>query len=412
MRPDGKAREVVGIPEAVNALYSSRRRAITPKTAELVAAFEIKHGRAPNALELDRMHRHATFVTRRAKSHHGETTEQRLERVDRELRAEIDGGLAQLAADVLALADKAPEPETWSPAEVMATALADVQSRKAAWTEADLTRAVNDALPDHIGITDGEKVAELLDQLTKAALELAVGLDAERPAERVLPDELRLADGRSAYEAPGARLYATPEHVHTERLLAQATTERRAAALGIPTARRVVGDLRAAGVELGPDQAAAVRGVLTSAAPVESLVGPAGTGKSFVVGVLAQAWQDPGFWDGRQRKAVGLASSQIATEVLAAEGLAARNISAGWPPINACRMGSRSVTTGTGGSNPVTWSWSTSPRWPTPPTWSPSTTTSRPRRRSCCSPVTTSSWPRSVPPAACNSPPSVAPRMS
>ena len=69
MRPDGKAREVLGIPEYVNALYSSRRRAITPKTAELVEAFETKHGRAPNALELDRLHRQATFVTRRAKSH-------------------------------------------------------------------------------------------------------------------------------------------------------------------------------------------------------------------------------------------------------------------------------------------------------------------------------------------------------
>jgi conjugative relaxase-like TrwC/TraI family protein len=327
MRPDGKAREVVGIPEAVNALYSSRRRAITPKTAQLVAAFEAKHGRAPNALELDRLHRQATFVTRRAKSHQGETTEQRLERVDRELRAEIDGGLAQLAADVLALADKAPEPGTWSPAEVIATALADVQSRKAAWTKADLTRAVHDALPDHIGVSDGAKIADLLDHLAEAALDLAVALDAERPAERVLPDDLRLDDGRSAYEAPGARLYATPEHVHTERLLAQATTERRGAALDHATARRLVGDLRDVGVELGPDQAAAVRGVLTSGAPVESLVGPAGTGKSFVVGVLAQAWQDPARWDGQQRKVVGLASSQIATEVLAGEGLAARNIS-------------------------------------------------------------------------------------
>jgi conjugative relaxase-like TrwC/TraI family protein len=326
MRPDGKAREVVGIPEAVNALYSSRRRAITPKTAELVAAFEVKHGRAPNALELDRMHRHATFVTRRAKSHQGETTEQRLDRVDRELRAEIDGGLAQLAADVLTLADKAPEPGTWSPAEVIATALADVQSRKAAWTKADLTRAVHDALPDHIGVTDGAKIAELLDYLTDAALDLAVALDAERPADRVLPDELRLEDGRSAYEAPGARLYATPEHVHTERLLAQATTDRDAPTLDQIRARQLVDDLRAAGVELGADQAAAVRGVLTSGAQVESLVGPAGTGKSFVVGVLAQAWQDPGLWNGQQRRVVGLAASQIATEVLAGEGLTARNI--------------------------------------------------------------------------------------
>ena len=326
MRPDGKAREILGIPEPVNDLFSSRRRAITPKTAELVAGFETKHGRAPNALELDRLHRQATFATRRAKSHQGETTEQRLDRVDRELRAEIDGGLAQLAADVLALADNDLQPRQWSPREVIATALAEVQCRKAAWTAADLTRAINDALPDYLGVADGARIAELLDQLTADALTLAVPLDADRPAERVLPNELRLEDGRSAYDPPGARLYATPEHIHTERLLSHGAAQHEAPALHPAAARRVIDNLHDAGVELGADQAAAVRGILTSGVAVESLVGPAGTGKSFVVGALAQAWQDPAIWNGEQRKVVGLASSQIATDVLAGEGLHARNI--------------------------------------------------------------------------------------
>ena len=79
-------------------------------------------------------------------------------------------------------------------------------------------------------------------------------------------------------------------------------------------------------MELGADQAAALRGILTSGANVQSLVGPAGTGKSFVVGVLNHAWTDPALWDGQQHKVVGLAASQIATNVLAEEGLTARNI--------------------------------------------------------------------------------------
>ena len=45
-----------------------------------------------------------------------------------------------------------------------------------------------------------------------------------------------------------------------------------------------------------------------------------------MVGVLAKAWQDPALWAGQPRRAVGLAASQIATEVLAGEGLDARNI--------------------------------------------------------------------------------------
>jgi conjugative relaxase-like TrwC/TraI family protein len=326
MRPDGKAREIVGIPEPVNDLFSSRRRAITPKTAKLVDAFETKFGRAPTALELDRLQRQATFATRRPKSHDGETLEERIERWERQLRDEVAGGLARVAADVLALADGEPAVGDWSIEDVIETALADVQTKKAAWTQSDLARAINDALPDYLGGRSGAQVSELIDTLTAQALLLAVPIDAARPGDDVLPDELRLDNGRSAYEAPGGRLYATPEHVHTERLLAVATAHRDAAAVSSTHAARYLNKLGDVGLELGADQAAAVRGVLTSGVSVETLVGPAGTGKSYVVGVIAQAWQHPQLCNGEQRRVFGLAASQIATDVLAGEGLTARNI--------------------------------------------------------------------------------------
>jgi conjugative relaxase-like TrwC/TraI family protein len=325
-RPDGKSREILGIASTVLDLFSSRRRAITRHTAELVDAFEAKFGRSPNALELDRLKRQATFATRRAKSHDGESIEQRLERFDRELRAEVSTGLAQVAADVLSLAGRAPEPERWSPRAVIETALAEVQATKAAWTAPDLTRAISKALPDRLGDLDGGQVAQLLDDLTAEGLKLAVRLDRDRPGASGLPDALRLANGGSVYERPGARSYATPDHIHSERLLAASTAERGAPVVESAAAQRFIAGLAETGIELGADQAAAVRGVLTSGAEVESLVGPAGTGKSFVVGVLAQAWQDSALWDGQRRKVVGLASSQIATEVLTSEGLTARNI--------------------------------------------------------------------------------------
>src|SRR6476620_9766452 len=123
-------------------LFSSRRRAITPKTAQLVDAFETKHGRAPNALELDRLARQATFATRRAKIHDGETREAMLERWDRSLRTEISGGLAEVADGVLAAAGRAPVAESWSPEAVIAMALDDVQRSKSGWTISDLTRAI------------------------------------------------------------------------------------------------------------------------------------------------------------------------------------------------------------------------------------------------------------------------------
>ncbi|NKQ54991.1 relaxase domain-containing protein [Amycolatopsis sp. K13G38] len=325
-RPDGKAREVVGISPQVMELFSSRRRAITRKTATLVEAFEAKFGREPNSLELDRLQRQATFATRKAKTHDGETAAARLERWDRELRAEVADGLAGVARDVLALSHEQREAPEWSPEVVLKTALADVQSTKAGWTAPDLTRAISAALPDHLGDLDGAQLTQLLDSLTAEGVKLATPLATDRPGVAVLPDALKLANGQSVYEAPGRKLYATPEHVHTERALAASTARGGAPALDVSAVDGFVAALADANVVLGADQAAAVRGVLTSGAAVECLVGPAGTGKSFVVGALAKAWEDPDLWNGAPRRVVGLASSQVATDVLAGERLTARNI--------------------------------------------------------------------------------------
>jgi TrwC relaxase len=51
-RPDGRAREILGLRREVIDLFSSRRRAITAKTTELVGVFETRFDRPPNSLEL------------------------------------------------------------------------------------------------------------------------------------------------------------------------------------------------------------------------------------------------------------------------------------------------------------------------------------------------------------------------
>ena len=328
MRPDGRAREVIGVDEAATDLLSSRRRAVTAKATELIAEFEQRQGREANGLERDRLSRQATMATRRAKSHDGESREQFLDRVDTELRAEVAGGLGRVADQALAAraAGDTRGAEEWSPVAVLETALADVQSRKAGWTRADLTRAINDALPDSLGIADGSQLGALLDGLTEQGVALATPLDAARPGDEALPDSLRLADGRSAYLAPGAALFATPTQVHTEQALLAATRRGDGAALPRAHVENFLGDLRGVGVELGIDQAVAVRGVLSSGARVETLVGPAGTGKSFVVGTIARAWSDPDLRGAAAGRVFGLAASQIATDVLVDEGLTARNI--------------------------------------------------------------------------------------
>ncbi|MDN5916082.1 MAG: relaxase domain-containing protein [Pseudonocardia sp.] len=328
-RPDGKAREIVGVAQEAMDLISSRRHKVTAKAEELIAAYEERHGQAPNGLQRDRLSQQATLLTRAAKSHTGESREELLDRIDARIRADIDGGLAGVADTVLAARGNGPAPMQWDPQAVIETALADVQSRKAGWNRGDLTGAINAALPDYLGAPDGIDIAQLLDTLTEEALKSATVLDGARPGDEQLPAELRLANGSSPYQAPGAMLYATPEQVRTERALVAASTVGGAAALPYDSAQRFIAGLSESGIELGADQAAAIRGVLTSGARIETLVGPAGTGKSFVVGAIAKAWADPAQPGGEgPRRVFGLATSQKATEILKAEGLTASNAAA------------------------------------------------------------------------------------
>jgi hypothetical protein len=333
-RPDGKARELVGVDQDTCALLSSRHRAIAPRAAELIEAFEARHGRTASPLERDRLAHQAMITTRRSKTRH-ETIEQRLDRVEAQVAAELGTGLGAVAQEILAMAgaDRA-EPARWSPEAVIETALAAVQSRQAAFSRSELTREISDTLPANLGITDGGEIAALLDYLTDRALKLesATALDVAKPGDVALAEQFRLDDGTSAFVGPGRARYATTEHVQVERMLIEAARVRDGHAATTAAARGFVNRLAESGIELGADQRAALIGVLTSGARVESLVGPAGTGKSFVLGMLNRAWSDPHTWADQPAatpgRVVGLATSERAAGVLRAEGLVAANTAA------------------------------------------------------------------------------------
>ncbi|MDN5751012.1 MAG: hypothetical protein L0H64_21305 [Pseudonocardia sp.] len=259
------------------------------------AAHEARTGREVNGLVRERLTQQATLLTRARKSHTGETREELLDRIDDRIRGDIDGGLAGVAATALAAHEQAPTAQAWSPQGVIETALADVQARKAGWTEADLISAIDAALPDDLGIPDGRDVGELLDQLAAEAKKYATNLDTARPGGEHLPDAMRLGNGDSVYQAPGARLYATPDQVRTERALVAATTAGDAARLPRDVAQRFLGELAESGIELGADQAVAVLGVLTSGARVETLIGPGPASRSSRPKACRPATSPPGW---------------------------------------------------------------------------------------------------------------------
>lgn len=314
----GVAREIVGVDQQVMGLFSKRSDAVTAKAAEMIAEYERHHGREASVLERKNISEQATLLTRKAKSHDGETNEQRLDRWEREARGALTGGLSKVAHDVLAQRDSGPA-ESWEEALVLKQALALVGKNQQTWTRSDLIFAVSSALPANLGVPTGE-VRELLERLADKAIGDAVMVVATEDSAG-LPSEFRLRNGLSAYQRPGAAKYATSGQLVHERINDRSAVRTGAAQLTAAQADVAMARFTAAGFRLGVDQEAAVRGVLTSGAYVETLTAAAGTGKSFTVGAIAEAWAEHG------HRTFGLAASQNAADVMTDEGVRAFNIS-------------------------------------------------------------------------------------
>jgi AAA domain-containing protein len=184
-------------------------------------------------------------------------------------------------------------------------------------------RAISDALPGNLRVR-ADQVRPLLDGLTDQALQHAVPV-TEAADTANLPESELLANGQSPYSAPAVALYTTEGQLSAEHALRAALVLRGAPAFSAEYAAAVLARFATSGRTLGVDQATALRGVLTSGAQVEVLSAAAGTGKSFVVAAVAEAW--PG---GEDRRVFGLAPSQAAAGVLAEEGLTVAANTAAW----------------------------------------------------------------------------------
>lgn len=340
-RADGKAREVAGVSARLCDQFSARRRAVTERAGTLLSRFAERYGRDPSAAERDKIMRQATLGTRAAKTHTGESTEQRLDRWAAEAAAETSAGLAQVLLGVRDAAARAGEVPTWSVRDVTMRAVALAAERKASWTRSDLTRAISDCLPANLGIPSAQ-VPALLGGLADEALGHAVRLShAEATAD--LPAHLLRADGSSQYDS-GEAFYAAPWQLAAERALAERATARGGETFTQAEVQRVLDRALLDGRTLGADQEAAIRGVLAGGAAVDVLRAPAGTGKTYVVGIIAGAWTDqtiapaaPG------RRVFGLTTSQNAANVLAGEGLTATANITAWSHVQGRLAENRTV---------------------------------------------------------------------
>jgi conjugative relaxase-like TrwC/TraI family protein len=310
-RPDGKAREIVGIDEAVRDQFSARRRAITEGVAELARAYEAKYGHAPNAYVLTLISEHVTLDTRKAKPDHPPTREELLGRWEGQAREVLRGGLGRVVEKVGIDSERAPTAGAFDPDLVIDQAIWEVQQTRAAWTRHDLIAALNRQLPDALGGLSASQTEALLAELADKAL--SPGGEAVRltaPELVPAPAELRRGDGRSIYEPPDADRYATTWHLRTEDSVVAV-----ARSLDGPKVEAEVAERLVASSPLSTSQGGAVYQLLTSGRRVEPMIGYAGVGKTFTMAELGRLWREA-----TDTPALGLTTAERARQVLAEEG--------------------------------------------------------------------------------------------
>ncbi|WP_158220836.1 MobF family relaxase [Kineosporia sp. R_H_3] len=339
-REDGMGRRVVGVDRSIEDLFSSRRQAITGKAAEDLARYEEALGRKANNLERRQILQRATLATRAAKTHDAETWGEMAQRWDAMSQGEVAGGLVRQAKQVVdltqspALLPTDAVRTTFSPEAVIAQALEACHSEggKSTWTRHDLVKHLNDALPDDLGALPEGGVRGLLESLVDQAL---TGEDAVLVVGRevgTVHAAGRLENGRSKHLDPAAVQYATRGHLAAEDALLRSCGVRGRTAI---PAHAVTTWLDTFGASLNPAQRQAVLGIASSDAALVTLVGPAGTGKSYVAGLLDAAWREltaspqppggagePDPDGGNRGRVVGVATTQVAADILREDGVA------------------------------------------------------------------------------------------
>jgi DNA primase catalytic core len=305
-------REVHGIPLAVIELFSKRRTAIA---RAMTGAID---GELTSAGGWRKLARRFTLSTRPDKTG-AESTTDAIARWRREL---TDAGYHPdaLLTDAGRPTERQQRPRTdW---QILAEAVAVLNQTRAVWTRHHAVLAVSRVLPP----TPGEAFADHQARVEQLVHRLLADSVQVTPPDvlPIGPTLRRESDGQSVYTAHADVLYAARSTVAAEQRILSALQDTDAPL--IPAEELAAGVAR---VPLGDDQDAAVYAALTTGARISAIVGPAGSGKTYLQRAISAAWtartvdaDQPG-----NRDVLALAPSQIAARVLAdSTGARAENI--------------------------------------------------------------------------------------
>jgi conjugative relaxase-like TrwC/TraI family protein len=309
-------RAIQGIPEELRRGFSKRHEQITA---------ELERQEANGKRRTPKLVQKVVHETRPAKSHETpETLYGRWQQEARELGYEPERLVRQVTGRERSREQDPARTAGRDAASVAAPAgMAgqDSPAAAAAGTSAGLPERTITTMFDRLASPEG--LTAQASTFTRREVLCAVG--RELPAEAagtVGPAELeRLADRFLAERAVsvvgehavGERHYATPELLEVERRLIEAAVGRageHSAVCSHDTLRETL----AAHPTIGADQAAMVQDITQGGQGVSVVVGKAGAGKTYALGVARHAWQLEGY------RVVGAAPTGIATVCLDAEG--------------------------------------------------------------------------------------------
>ena len=333
MRLDDRERpawEVKGISREMVETVSERRMVIRGKFKEQLAEAEASACRELTDPERWRLKQAITKQTRQRKST-AVPVPKLLERVQEQIQSKLATGLGPIAARARVAVEareraaergESIETGTWSERDVLSRAVDQITQRQSTWTRDDLFLQIQENLPI-MGVTDGDQITAILNRLTDRALQ-DVGLVTQTSGREGIDVPLELG-GAGTYIRPTEQRFSSTGSLAAERALreaAEVNNRHRVPARQMEEWLDRHDRYRTAGA----DQRAAAVGLMSSGRSIATFEAPAGTGKSFTLGAVAEAWADLS-GGGRVH---GLAPSERAAQVLEDDGVKVTANTAKW----------------------------------------------------------------------------------
>ncbi len=300
------AAEIEGVPPELLEHWSTRRKEVKAEAARLVAAREADLGRSLSNDERAEAHQLAAYRTRGAKAEEALSLTE-LRDGWRQEAEELGHGPKRWVKEAL---DHRALDHGLSRDEAVTRAIEVLEESASTWSRAEATEVLSTLL-DHRAFAGAAALQAELEVAVDALVSDRQVLVLSTPSLVEFPEELVRSDGLAAHLRHGGLRYSTARTLAREAEVLEAAAAGASAGLAMVHPARIEQRARAAG--LGPDQLAGLRRVCGSGEAICCVVGPAGAGKSRMLGVARAAFEEAG------HRVIGVAPSAMAAEVLQAE---------------------------------------------------------------------------------------------